>query len=58
MIHIGRSETKTTLCGKPVARRWWVEAAHRRYGEVAGLRVYEDVKPTGVTCAMCKKAAS
>lgn len=22
-IHIGKSETKMTLCGKSVARRWW-----------------------------------
>lgn len=58
MIHIGRSETKTTLCGKSVARRWWVEAAHRRYGKIAGLHVYEDVKPEGATCKACIKAAS
>lgn len=28
MIHVGRRKTLRTLCGKPVARRWWVEAPH------------------------------
>lgn len=54
MIHIGQSSTKKTLCGKPVARRWWVEAAHRRYSTgPAGLRLFEDVKPTGYDCPEC-----
>jgi hypothetical protein len=60
MIHIGRSETKRTLCDKSAARRWWVEAADRRYSiGPAGLRCYEDVRPTGYDCPECAaKAAS
>jgi hypothetical protein len=56
-LHIGRARTKRTRCGKPVARCWWVEDAHKRYGVGPGyLQVYEDVKPTGATCAECLKA--
>ena len=39
MIHIGKRTTKQTLCGKPVARRWWVEAAHTEYSMIGRLVV-------------------
>lgn len=56
-IHIGRTRTKRTRCGKSVGRRWWIEDAHRRSGVGPGnLRVYEDVKPTGATCPACLSA--
>ena len=59
MIHIGDQKTKTTLCGKPVARRWWVDAPHYRYGIGPGnLRVFEFVRPVGSTCKMCIEALS
>jgi hypothetical protein len=57
MIHIGRARTKRTRCGKPVARRWWVEDVHRRHGVGPGyLQVYEDVRPEGATCPECLAA--
>lgn len=59
MIHIGRSSTKMTLCGRPVARRWWVEDTHRRYGAGPGnLITFEDVKPSGYDCPQCAAKVS
>lgn len=58
MIHIGSSKTKMTLCVKSIARRWWVEAAHREYGIGPGrLRVYRETKPEGASCPKCLRKA-
>ena len=53
MIHIGKRTTKQTLCGKPVARRWWVEAAHTEYSTIGPLVVAQHVEPQGATCKQC-----
>jgi len=53
MIHIGFQKTLTTLCGKPVARRWWVEARHVEHGRYGPLLVFRVVEPVGATCKRC-----
>ena len=58
MIHIGKRTTLTTLCGKPVKRRWWVEAAHVRVGTIGPLTVGQRVEPEGADCKQCLNAAS
>ncbi len=57
MIHIGNPTTLMTLCGKPVARRWWVDAEHNT-GHVVTVRCGERrarVGPFGATCKECLK---
>lgn len=56
MIHIGKRSTLTTLCGKPVARRWWVEVAHMEFGTIGKFVVGRWVMPDGATCKHCLAA--
>lgn len=58
MIHIGKRTTLQTLCGKSVARRWWVEAKHTKVGHIGSLTVVERVEPYGVTCKKCLKQSA
>lgn len=55
MIHVGKQETLKTLCGKPVARRWWIEDDHVEYGNHAGVPTYREIKvrEEAVDCPKC-----
>lgn len=55
-IHIGNEQTKTTLCGKAVVRRWWVSDVTEQHGRLAGLMVYRVINPKDhATCPECLK---
>lgn len=57
MIHIGKRSWLKTLCGKPKARRWWVETKHVETGRIGPLGVFRVVKPDGATCPGCIRKA-
>lgn len=52
LIHAGSTTTMKTLCGKPVARRWWVESRRWEHGRIGNLSVFREVK---ASCHACQK---
>lgn len=56
MIHFGNPKTGKTACGKPLARRWWVEPVRIEYGVLAGvLRVMREIRGQA-SCPECLRA--
>lgn len=54
-IHVGNRKTLKTMCGKPVARRWWVE--HFRIELRHGVEVRAWKATTlDTNCAGCRRA--
>lgn len=55
MTHFGSRATGKTACGKPLARRWWVERKTVEHGAIGRLGVYRIVMGES-DCPKCTKA--